>query len=146
MAKLKGTNKVQIEGELKKGEGVQIDKETKYEYGATLQTEGVPLIDPGIGKTIALRTFTFKINPERQQYFYPEKQVLFNEHAPQISHILWGDGLRPFDGASPRVIINRDKGFYKIIVPCEARRDVLWGEKPKNLTQELMRKHDSAKK
>lgn len=132
-----------IEGmeNLKPGEGVQIDKDTKYEYGADLSTAGTPLIDPGTGKTLSIRVFTFKIDPNKlKEIGKTDKQKIFNSNARQISTILWGDGLIPFDGASPRVIIDKKKGFYKIFVPCEAKRGVMFLEKPKNLAEELVTK------
>ena len=138
---------VDIEGELKKGDGIQIDKDTKYEYGSQLETEGVPVIDPGEGKTVAIRVFSFNMNPGRK--YYPGKQALFDAHARQISTILWGDGLIPLETNSPRVIIDKKNGFYQIIVPCEARRGVIFVDKPVNLSQELAkqgkRKLDSQK-
>lgn len=122
---------------LKAGEGVKIAEDTKYEYGANLSAEGVPLIDPGTGKTISIRVFIFKIDPKKIRNFPIDKQLLFNSHAKQISTILWGDGLIPFDGALPRVIINLKDGFYQIFVPCEARRGVMFMDKAKNLSEEL---------
>lgn len=135
----KGDQIVDIEGELKPGEGIQVDKDTKYEYGSDLSTDGVPLIDPGTGKTVAIRTFEYKINPEYRTKFPDNKQLIFNLHAKQIATQLWGDGLRPLDGVSPRVIINVKKGFYKIIVAAEARLNAMFAESPKNLTIELVR-------
>jgi hypothetical protein len=125
--------------DLKPGEGIEVDDKTNYEFGADLSTEGVPLVDPGSGKTVSIRVFTFKINPEKVKSFPSDKQALFNAHAKQIETILWGDGLRPFDSNPPRVIINLKKGIYQIFVPCEAKRDVTFTDKPKNLS-ELLKK------
>ena len=85
---------IDVEGELKPGEGVQIDQDTKYEYGSRLETEGIPLIDPGEGKIVSIRVFDFKMNPALKD-FPIDKQLIFNTHAKQISTILWGDGLKP---------------------------------------------------
>ena len=120
--------------DLKPGDGVQVG-DTKYEYGADLSTEGTPLIDPGVGKTVSIRVFQFKINPQKLKDFPADKQLIFNSHAKQISTILWGDGLIPFESINPRVIIDLKKGFYNIFVPCEAKRDVMFMEKPKNLSE-----------
>ena len=122
--------------ELKPGDGVRVG-DTKYDYGANLNTEGVPLIDSGTGKTVSIRTFHFKMNPQSVNDF-KDVQTIFNSHARQISTILWGDGLIPLDGHSPRVIIDRRRGIYKIFVPCEAKRSTLFIEKPVNLTEQLM--------
>lgn len=133
--RIKGINKIDIEGEFKPGEGVD-----GYEYGADLNTTGVPLIDPGTGKTVSIRTFQFKMNPDpKVKRNFPDKQTLFNAHAKQITTILWGDGLRPLEEFAPRVIIDIKKGFYKIFVPCEARLNTLFVESPKNLTKELVK-------
>ncbi len=123
---------VDVDGleDLKPGTGVQVDENTKYEYGANLETENVPLIDPGGDGVVSIRVFTFKINPA--QKFLPGKQVLFNAHAKQLEAILWGDGLRPLESNSPRVIINSKKGFYQIMVPCIAAKGVIWSDKDRN--------------
>ena len=140
---------IDVEGELKPGEGVQIDQDTKYEYGSRLETEGIPLIDPGEGKIVSIRVFDFKMNPALKD-FPIDKQLIFNTHAKQISTILWGDGLKPLESNPPRVIIDRKRGSYQIFVPCEARLGVGFVDKPVNLTQELAkqakRKLDSKKK
>ena len=121
--------------ELKPGDGVRVG-DTKYDYGANLNTEGVPFIDPGTGRTISIRTFFFKMNPETKDF--KDTQAIFNSHARQISTILWGDGLIPLDGHNPRVIIDRKRRIYQIFVPCEAKRSVLFMEKPVSLTEQLL--------
>ena len=121
--------------ELKPGEGVTIG-DTKYEYGADLSTEGTPLIDPGIGKTVSIRVFKFKINPEMKKNL-PDNQALFNTHSKQIATILWADGLRPFEETPPRVIIDVKKGFYQFLVPCEARLHQMFFDQPQNLNKVL---------
>ena len=135
----RGINNIDIDGleNLRPGEGVQVDKDMKFDYGAELSTGGTPIIDDGIGQNVLLRTFTYSINPEKIREFPNDKQKIFNDHAKYLTTLLWGDGLRPFDGASPKVIIDRKKGFYKIIVPCEARNGLIFAEQAKNLTQEL---------
>lgn len=136
------TSKVNIENlqEIKPGEGVQIDDKTKYDYVGSFDAKSEPLIDPGTGKTVSIRVFTFKMNPARLKQAPPDKQTLFNAHAKQISTILWGDGLIPMEEISPRVIINKNYGEYQIFVPCEAKSGVLFVDKPKNLSQELAKR------
>lgn len=135
-----GEMKGSIEGleNLKPGEGVQVG-DTKYEYGADLHTEGTPLLDPATGKTVAIRVFEFKMNPDPKvmKNFPTDMQVLFNAHAKQIATILWGDGLRPLEEVSPRVIIDKKGYKYRIFIPCEARRDTLFADKPQSLTEAL---------
>ena len=122
--------------ELKPGDGVDIG-DTKYEYGADLNAEGVPLRDPGTGQTVSIRTFDFKVNPQLKKI--PDKQTLFNAHARQILTILWGDGLIPLEEVAPRVIIDVKRRRYQFFIPCKARREVLFMEKPKNLSEELLK-------
>lgn len=131
---------------LKPGDGVALDDKTTYDYGADLNVEGVPLIDPGTGKTVSIRTFIFKMSPDKLKEFKSiEKQTLFNTHAKQIFTILWADGLQPLDGVPPRVIIDRKKCLYHIFVPCEARLNTMWMDKPKNLSETLNTKLDTVK-
>lgn len=137
--RIKGTNTIDVEGlkDLNPGSGVRIG-DTKYEYGASLETEGTPLIDPGTGKTVSIRVFHFKMEPSRVKSFpVNDKQAIFNSHATQIKTILWGDGLIPIEGISPRVIVDKKKMAYNIFVPCEARLNVMWADRPKNLSVEL---------
>ena len=134
------TNKVSIEGDLenmKPGEGVE-----GYEYASDLETEGVPLIDPGTGKTISIRTFTFRMNSETKDF--SNKQAIFNSHAKQIATILWGDGLRPYEATNPRVVVNKKKKMYQIFVPCEAKLGVNFFDKPHNLSEELLKSNKRA--
>lgn len=129
--KLKGTNDINIKGleDLRPGTGVDIGG-TKYEYASELATEGVPLIDPGGGAVNVIRVFTFKKNPEKK--YLPGKQALFSSHAKQIETVLWGDGLRPLEHVSPRVIINNKVGSYQIFVACEAAKGVIFSQKDRN--------------
>ena len=129
--------------ELKPGEGVDIG-DTKYDYGANLNIEGIPLIDPGTGQTVSIRTFGFKMNPTKMKNL-PDKQTLFNSHAKQISTILWGDGLIPLEEVAPRVMIDVKKHMYRFFIPCKARLSVSFMEKPKNLTEELLKSTSTAR-
>ena len=134
---------VDVKGELKPGTGIDVGDDTKYEYASQLETDNVPLIDPGGGGVAVIRVFTFKMNPDKQHF--PGKQKLFNTHAKQIETILWGDGLRPLESNPPRVIINNKGGFYQIFVPCIAAKGVMFSEKDRNpdlLHKQLNRKLD----
>ena len=132
---------------LKKGEGVQIDQNTNYDYASELSTEGVPLIDSGEGQQISIRVFTFKINPEKAKIIkLVSKQAIFNEHSKQIATILWGDGLRPYEETPPRVIINLKKGMYQIFVPCESAKGVIWSHKDRPKTLQELTKGNSKPK
>lgn len=133
--------RVDIEGELKAGDGIKVSDDTKYEYGADLATDGAPVIDPGTGKAVSIRLFEFKMNPQLVESSLPlDKQEIFNAHAKQISTIMWADGLAPLDTVAPRVIIDMKRERYLIFVPCEARIGTTFAELPKNLSQELSKK------
>ncbi len=128
--------RIEVEGELKDlkpGKGV-----AGYEYGSNLETQGVQIADPGVGKTISIRAFEFKMNPDpKVREFFPDAQTLFNVHAKQIQTILWGDGLRYLEEVSPRVIIDKKRLNYRIFVPCEARLNVNFMDKPQSLNETL---------
>ena len=139
-------DKVRVEGdlnELKPGEGFKVDEKTTYEYGSDLSTDGTPLIDPATGKTVSIRTFEFLMNPEAIKDFPEDRQLIFNNHAKQISTILWGDGLIPLEEVAPRVIINKREGKYQIFVPCEARLSTTFVDKPKSLSEQLINKNET---
>lgn len=120
---------------LKAGEGIQIG-DTKYDYGADLKIDPTPLIDVAQGRTVAIRLFEFKMNPEVINKAI-DKQELFNQHAKQIRTILWADGLQPLEEVSPRVILNISKGEYQIFIPCISRSSTAFIEKAQNLSQAL---------
>ena len=123
---------VDVKGELTPGTGIDVGDDTKYEYASQLETDNVPLIDPGGGGVVVIRVFKFKMNPERKSL--PGKQKIFSSHSKQIETILWGDGLRPLESNPPRVILNNKGGFYQIFVPCIAAKGVIFSEKDRNPT------------
>ena len=125
--------------DLKPGDGVKIDDQTTYEFGADLEAEGTPLIDPAVGKTMSIRLFEYRIDPSKIKQFPTSRQTIFNSHAKQIAAILCGDGLRPIEHISPRVIIKKKEGKYQIFVPCEARLNTMFIERPKSLSEALIK-------
>lgn len=121
---------------LEKGEGLKIDESTKYEYGANLETDGVRIEDAGVGRQVLIRVFDFTMNPAMKDF---DKQTIFNNHAKQLSTILWSDGLRPIESEPPRVILDKKKCMYQIFVACEGRLGQTFIDKPRNLSEELKR-------
>lgn len=92
-------------------------EEGKWE-GQEMQVNSEPLEDNGTGKKYLLRFFDFKINPDyRGQWI--DKQSLFNAHAQQIKVFLWRDGLIPNEDVPPRILLNKKKGTYQIVVLCQ---------------------------
>ena len=126
--------------ELKPGEGVDVG-DTKYEYGADLEAESQPLIDPGTGRTLTIRSFDFIIPPKLDLKDFPtSKQKVFSDHAKLIKTMLWSDGLIPYEGNSyipPKVVINLKERKFKIIVVAQARSSTSFYEKPKSLNKLL---------
>lgn len=117
------------------------DKDTKYEYGADLSAEPVPVLDPAIGKTVTLRVFDFKIPNNYDVANFPrDKQKIFSDHASLIKTMLWADGLVPYEGdreITPKVIVSLKKRTFRIIVAAQARFNTMFIEKPRSLTEML---------
>ena len=127
--------------ELEPGTGVAISDDTKYEYGASLETEPTHIIDPAKGKTVVLRSFDFVIPPNINLKDFPkDKQKIFNDHAGLIKTTLWSDGLIPYEGShevSPKVVIDLKERKFKIIVVAQARLNTMFIEKPESLSKML---------
>lgn len=134
MAKHKATP-VDPELEEKMSRKLEKDFEGNEWYGAQLEAEKTPLIDPGTGKPIILRMFDFKFDPTVKRM--PTKQELFTAHAKQVMTLLWADGLRPFEGENPRVTIDAKKRTYRIVVVAEPRLGTMVVETPQSLNKVL---------
>lgn len=78
--------------------------------------------DEGSGKTIVIRSFDFKANPEAFRQHTPSKQELFSAHAKQIEILLWEDGLEVMPDVNPQVILSKRRTGYRIVVGAEPRR------------------------
>lgn len=133
----------------KKGDDVKVGKEKftgfkgkeKWE-GANIQAESTPLIDPGTGEPIIIRTFMFKFNPEwikkNKGVKNVNKQELFNNHWKFLQLELWKDGLTPNEGVEPKMTFK--KGHYFIQLTCRARLGVMVADSPETLNKILARK------
>lgn len=86
-------------------------------YGASLQTEGTPMVDSGTGRALILRVFDFAFKPGLEQK--PSKQQLFNAHWSHIKTLIWSDGLVANTDVDPRVVIGKKR--YRIFILCEPR-------------------------
>jgi hypothetical protein len=104
-------------------------------HGQEVAVNSDPLIDPGTGRPIFIRTFEFSKSPDFDQ-MNPSKQELFNAHAQQLSIFLWKDGLAPVQAIEPKIIFSKDK--YTIFVTCQAKPGVAVLDNPLNL-QDLMK-------
>lgn len=102
--------------------------------GQQVEVTSDPLIDTqNSGKTIVLRSFFFKANPELLKSHRPTKQQLFDSHIKQIELMLWGDGLIPFKEVEPRIVTSKKRDEYKIFMACEAKAGVSFTHTPTNL-------------
>lgn len=75
--------------------------------------------DQGDGKTIVVRSFDFKANPQAFKERTPSKQELFNAHAKQIEVVLWKDGLKVMPDVKPQLMLSKNRNFYRIVVGAE---------------------------
>lgn len=57
------------------------------------QTEGVRIVDPGVGKAVVLRHFLFKALPRPKWVPAPDKHQIVSQFKQAIEMSLWGDGL-----------------------------------------------------
>jgi hypothetical protein len=91
--------------------------------------------DTGEGNAVIVRSFDFKANPEAFIKQPPSTQELFNAHLGQIEVFLLKDGLKLFQGVNPRVMISKNKKFYRIIVGAEPRTGWSLDQTPQTLSQ-----------
>jgi hypothetical protein len=68
-----------------------------YNDISKVETEQVPIIDPGVGDAIVLRNFFFKAIPVPKGTPRPTKAQLFGQFQNMIFTQLWADGLRPIE-------------------------------------------------
>lgn len=82
-------------------------------------------MDEGDGKTIVIRSFDFKANPQAFKDRIPSKQELFNSHLKQIEVILWKDGLKIMTDVQPKLILEKKNKGYRIVVGAEPEKGQL---------------------
>lgn len=91
--------------------------------------------DKGFGQAIVIRTYEFTASPEAFKQHKPSKQELFNSHYQGIEVMLWKDGLKVWPEVLPKVLINKKKTKYRIIVAGIAQKGQTFLEKPKTLAE-----------
>ena len=120
--------------------GVKDGKENWY--GKELGAKSQPLIDPGIGQPVIIRTFMFKFNPEfikkNKGLRDIDKQELFNNHWPLVRIELWKDGLVANEDISPKLTFK--KKHYFIQIACRAKLGIVLVDTPRTLNQYLQPK------
>ena len=78
--------------------------------------------DTGHGKSIIIRSFDFKANPQAFKERTPSKQELFNAHLKQIELVLWKDGLKIMPDVTPQLILSKKRDGYRIVVGAEPQK------------------------
>lgn len=78
--------------------------------------------DEGTGKTIVVRSFDFKANPQAFREHTPSKQELFSAHSKQIENILWADGLQVMPDVKVQLMLSKKRDGYRIVVGAEPRQ------------------------
>lgn len=113
-------------------------KELKWE-GEEVQAESKTKIeeDTGTGQAVILRFFEFGVNVEEFKKHKPTAQELFNSHYRGMTSLMWGDGLKPFEGVEPRLQFSKDKKKYRFIMACVPSAGNVLTDKPKTLSQLL---------
>ena len=106
-------------------------------HAQTLKSDGVPMVDAGIGRPLILRVFEFSIKPGQKEV--PLKQDIFNSHWAQIRALIWSDGLVASTDVNPRVIIGKKR--YRIFILCEPKFRTVIIDKPTTL-QDIFKKID----
>lgn len=72
--------------------------------------------DKGTGKAVVLRAFDYVASPLAFKHHVPTKQELFSAHQLQIEGALFADDLKIFEEVPPKVLISKNKRYYRIIV------------------------------
>lgn len=103
----------------------------------SIQTESETNLeqDEGTGGAVIVRQFIFSANPQTFKFHPPTKQELFNHHIKQLEMFLWKDGLKIMTNVEPRLIFNKKKTQYTIIVGAEPMRGQMLLQTPQTLTQ-----------
>ena len=111
-----------------KDEEVGIDAHTWY--GKEDRTDEKLMHDRGVGETITIRLFEFRLSPTLEN-LPTKEQILTPEYLKHLKTQLWADGLRLV--MEPRVII--DKESCKIFAPCQASIGNNFIEAPKTIQE-----------
>lgn len=62
---------------------------------AGIETETVPIVDPGVGGAAIMRSFFFKSAPRPKTEKNPTKAEIISSYKRFIENSLWMDGLEP---------------------------------------------------
>lgn len=109
------------------GSAFDIDTGKEKWKSQELNVNSDPLIDPGTGRPVIIRSFEFQFDPamlqklKEHKIHVPSDQELFNSVWPQIRIMLWGDGLVARQEAEfpPKIKIGRKK--FKVVLVCDPK-------------------------
>ena len=105
---------------------------------AQLQTESIPIIDPGVGEKMIVRSFFFKASPLPKGIPKPTKLEIINSYKRLLESTLWSDGLIPVMNADIKLYTKgeikkypqlrkkfiQEKADFVIMLTAEARKGV----------------------
>jgi hypothetical protein len=92
--------------------------------------------DPGKGRAIVRRRFTFRLPPSKPGDVLPTNEELLNFHKGRILSFIWKDHLV----ANGEMRISRKKKAFHIMIDCVPALGHVIVERPKTVNQIL--KHD----
>lgn len=88
-----------------------IEKDNKWEV-AGVETETIPIIDPGIGGEAIMRSFFFKSAPRPKGERNPTKLEIISSYKKFIENTLWMDGLEPDELHPIQLYVRKDVKKY----------------------------------
>lgn len=91
--------------------------------------------DMGVGQIAVIRCFEFKANVDAFKEHPPTKQDLFNYHSKGIEIALWRDGLKVLPEVEPRLVLDEQKGMYRIFIGAVPAKGESVLQKPITLSE-----------
>lgn len=73
-----------------------------------IETDTVPIVDPGTGGKIVLRWFFFKAAPIPKGFRKPTRQQILEQYKRLVDEFLWKDGLEPLSHKPAKVILRKE--------------------------------------
>lgn len=108
--------------------------ETLNWEGQEVQTNTVPLVNDGSGKSIILRVFDFTLPPLKPEEI-PTSEELIRIHKTALTGFLWRDELVPVQDF--KLVMNKDMLHFKIFATCQAKAGSVILDRPE-LLQDIM--------
>lgn len=77
-------------------------------HGQEIEVNSNPLVDPGVGREVVLRSFFFKAAPVPRGFRPPTKPQILSHYKKMIDDFLWKDALVALDHRKPQVYARKD--------------------------------------